>query len=73
MRVSGPGLERGANGAVLQCEQLLAARLGKVEKLVQLVTPERTFLARCLNLDETAIAAEHEIGIDFGVAVLDLI
>jgi len=33
MRVSGPGLERGANGAVLQCEPLLAARLGKVEKL----------------------------------------
>ena len=53
--------------------ELLDARCGQIEQLVQAGPVERDLLGRCLDLDEAAVARHDDVDVDVGDRVLGVI
>src|SRR5262249_58837353 len=49
------------------------AQLAQLEQAVELTAVERRLLAAGLHLDEVAAAGHHQVQVDVGVAVLDVL
>src|SRR3954465_15304899 len=66
-------IARSVNRLLLHRGELLDPTGGEVEQRVEPFTIERDALGRRLHLDELAVARHHDVEVDVGARVLDVV